>query len=477
MALIKFENEDKLFIKFFLLDSSVNLNTWGVTRSAMIKGLKTFIGKPFVITPDYGHPNASSGDDLLIQQEKYRVGDIIDVGIDAKSDKAYGVAEITDPQAKDIIKNGVINFVSPSIVFNDYANVTDKDGNSIITEFEGAHVAGVAEPAYGIDKAEIKGKCIGSKESCDLTLQKVEAKVSDCGNYLTVKNGKYGNIDQESLQNITKIKLMKKKGMKKSEILSEMDKHKKKTKKTQKELDEDYEVQMQSFSKDRKGVTEEEYKKKTDKYTSNKPKKSKKINNMTQKKSQEEKEDEEADETPEEDRVKRGQSLEEQLKDKEETDIMKSEEEKDEEDATEDEDEKEATHKKGEDKEDEEAEDEDKLDLTNKQKEFLRDSKLAKQVRVLRAELKAMKSKIRRAEIEPIIQDILDAKSLVGKIDARSEYRKLSKLDISTLRELQAHYDTIKEAKTTPRYVVRNASLDSSDKSADNLLLSMRGDF
>ena len=125
----------------------------------------------------------------------------------------------------------------------------------------------------------------------------------------------------------------------------------------------------------------------------------------------------------------------------------------------------------------EDAEDEDKLDLTDKQKEFLRDSKLAKQVRVLRAELKAMKSKIRRAEIEPIIQDILDAKSLVGKIDARSEYRKLSKLDISTLRELQAHYDTIKEAKTTPRYVVRNASLDSSDKSADNLLLSMRGDF
>ena len=43
MALIKFENEDKLFIKFFLLDSSVNLNTWGVTRKAMLNGLKSFI--------------------------------------------------------------------------------------------------------------------------------------------------------------------------------------------------------------------------------------------------------------------------------------------------------------------------------------------------------------------------------------------------------------------------------------------------
>ena len=190
MALIKFENEDKLFIKFFLLDASINLNTWGVTRQAMLKGLKTFIGKPFVLTPDYGHPTASSGDDLLIQQEKYRVGDIIDVGIDTKSDKAYGVAEITNQQAKDIIKNGDVNFVSPSIVFNDGSEVADRDGNSIITEFEGAHVAGVAEPAYGIDKAEIKGKCIGSKESCDLTLQKVEASVSECGNYLRIKRTK-----------------------------------------------------------------------------------------------------------------------------------------------------------------------------------------------------------------------------------------------------------------------------------------------
>ena len=450
MALIKFENEDKLFIKFFLLDATVNLNTWGVTRQAMLKGLKTFIGKPFVLTADYGHPNASSGDDLLIQQEKYRVGDIIDVGIDTKTDKAYGVAEITSPEAKDIIKNGDVNFVSPSIVFNDEANVADKDGNSIITEFEGAHVAGVAEPAYGIDKAEIKGKCIGSKDSCNLTLQKVEAKVSECGNYLSVKRAK----------------------------------------KTQKELDEDYEVQMQSFSKnkeahewgephkhphevtDREGVTEEKYEKITDEYTSNKQKKSKKTNNMT-KKSEDERKDEEADETPEEDKVKRGESLDEQYKDKEETDIMKSEEEKDEKDATDEKEDEEAEDEKDE----KEADDSDKLDLTDKQKKFLKDSKLAKEVKVLRAELKALRSKIRKADIDPIIQDILDAKQLVGKVDARAEYRKLSKLDINTLRELQAHYDTIKEAKTQPRYVVKNASIISSDKTGDNLLLSMRGDF
>ena len=454
MALIKFENEDKLFIKFFLLDASVNLNTWGVTRQAMLKGLKSFIGKPFVLTEDYGHPNASNGDDLLVQQEKYRVGDIIEVGVESRSGKAWGLAEITDSNAKDILKNGDVNFVSPSIVFNDSANVADRDGNSIITEFEGAHVAGVAEPAYGIDKAEIKGKCIGSKESCDLTLQKVEAKISECGNYLRVKRTKKVRNKKEA-QDID-ITMPRKR---KDPVKTNTNKGK-----TQKELDEDYEVQMQSFEKD--SVTEEEYKK----YTSNKDKKSKKNNNMT-KKFEEEKKDEEAE--SEDDEVKRGESLDDQYKDKEETDIMKSEEDKDEKDATDEKEDEEAEDEKDE----KEADDSDKLDLTDKQKKFLKDSKLAKEVKVLRAELKALRSKIRKADIDPIIQDILDAKKLVGKVDARAEYRKLSKLDINTLRELQAHYDTIKEAKTQPRYVVKNASLDSSDKTGDSLLLSMRGDF
>ena len=237
MALIKFENEDKLFIKFFLLDASVNLNTWGVTRQAMLKGLKSFIGKPFVLTEDYGHPNASNGDDLLVQQEKYRVGDIIEVGVESRSGKAWGLAEITDSNAKDILKNGDVNFVSPSIVFNDSANVADRDGNSIITEFEGAHVAGVAEPAYGVDKAEIKGKCIGSKESCDLTLQKVEAKISECGNYLRVKRIKKARNKKEA-QDID-ITMPRKR---KDPVKTNTNKGK-----TQKELDEDYEVQMQSF--------------------------------------------------------------------------------------------------------------------------------------------------------------------------------------------------------------------------------------
>ena len=185
-GLVEFENQDKYFIKFFLLDASLNLNRWGVTERSLKAGLDTFIGKPFVLTPDFDHPNALDGDDLLVQQEKYRVGNIITVGIEERSGKAWGVAEITDERAKDILKNGEVNFVSPSIVFNE-TNEIDVNGNAIIDSFEGAHVAGVGEPAYTIQKAQIKGRCAGDKETCIPQLQKVQASRTTCGKYTVVE--------------------------------------------------------------------------------------------------------------------------------------------------------------------------------------------------------------------------------------------------------------------------------------------------
>ena len=273
-----------------------------MTEKSLRDGLDSFIGKPFVLTADFDHPNAENGDDLMIQQEKYRVGNIIMVGIEERSGKAYGVAEITNKEAIDVLKGGDVNFVSPSIVF-EHSDETDINGNAIINSWEGAHVAGVAEPAYTIEKAQIKGKCSGDKETCLNTLNKVEASRSACGKYTIVKtantriignasqcvencikekreHGKEineqalaicysecgeadGNIDQESLENITKIDLLKKKknAQDDSDVTS---KNKKKitmpkkasifvkSKKTKeqhlKEL-EDYELQMQSFNK------------------------------------------------------------------------------------------------------------------------------------------------------------------------------------------------------------------------------------
>ena len=123
----------------------------------------------------------------------------------------------------------------------------------------------------------------------------------------------------------------------------------------------------------------------------------------------------------------------------------------------------------------EDAEDEDKLDLTDKQKEFLRDSRLAKQVATLKAELKAMKAQIRTARLDPIINSILEAKSKLGKINADAEYAKLIRLDSATLHDLKANYDQLADSQNQPRYQVKYASVNST--SGDELLKTMRGDL
>ena len=139
-------------------------------------------------------------------------------------------------------------------------------------------------------------------------------------------------------------------------------------------------------------------------------------------------------------------------------------EEKKDEEATEDEDK-------------EDAEDEDKLALTDKQKEFLRDSRLAKQVAILKAEVKTLKAHIRQAKVEPIIDSILEAKSKLGKVNAEAEYAKLIKLDSSTLKSLKADYDQLSDSQNQPRYQVKYASVSSSDKTGDDVLRSIRGDL
>ncbi len=171
------QEEDRLFVKFFLLDDRSNLNDWGVTMQAMKNNIASFIGKPFVLRADFDHPQASSGEELLIVQEADRVGTISKVGIEQNTGKGWGIAEITDPNAREIFSNGEVSFVSPSIVFQDM-DLVFENGFEKVSSFEGAHVAGVKEPAYGMQRAQIKGKCSGSEETCDHQLMKVQASIT-----------------------------------------------------------------------------------------------------------------------------------------------------------------------------------------------------------------------------------------------------------------------------------------------------------
>ena len=54
--LASFTDNGRLYLKAFLLDSTVSLNDWGVTVASLKKNINTFIGKPLVLTEDYSHP-------------------------------------------------------------------------------------------------------------------------------------------------------------------------------------------------------------------------------------------------------------------------------------------------------------------------------------------------------------------------------------------------------------------------------------
>ena len=193
------EEGNRFFIKTFLVDSSINANKWAVVEQALKENISSFIGKPIVLTPNFDHPQAKDGDALLEEQEKFRIGTILQIGIEELSGKGWALAEITDQRAIEIISQQGINFVSPSIVFGE-DDLIIQDGVEVVTKFEGAHIALVKDPAYGIQKAQIKGQCRGSPLTCLSQLQKVQASVekSPCGNYLIVKQGSTERILQAS---------------------------------------------------------------------------------------------------------------------------------------------------------------------------------------------------------------------------------------------------------------------------------------
>jgi hypothetical protein len=479
MALIEFENEDKYFVKFFLLDATLNLNNWGVTQKSLEANLESFIGKPFVLTPEFNHPSATDGDNLLVEQEKFRVGDIIKVGIEPRTGKAYGVAEITNENAKDILKNGEVSFVSPSIVFNNNDEL-DIHGNAIIESWEGAHVAAVKEPAYTVNKAQIKGKCAGSEGSCMTSLSKVEASLK---NYEKATcNCKEAGHPEDNLPNVKskgkdpndkpKNKKKNNKGIPqkrfkkvvdfiddfvtKNDELPEVDHIA-----TELNVPEDQAEHIRkSYSGIVMEVTTKNKKKiimpKKTENSSHKLKKSKNANNMKSKYAEEKDKDEAENE---EEHVK--------------AEDMSNPEEK-----RFDEEMKKGRKAEDEDKDDEEAEDENKLDLTDRQEEFLKDKKessLRAEIKVLKSELRAMKANFRKAQIEPVIDSILEAKSKLGKINAEAEYNKLIRLDNETLASLKADYEKLSENISTPRFEVKYASVDS--KAGDEILKRIRGGF
>src|SRR5579863_8981919 len=77
------------FFKKFLINDKFNLNNWRVTWEAIQKDIWGFVGLPVVLTPEIDHPPVED-------QEDYRIGDIIDVGLDEINHLAWEVVHVLD---------------------------------------------------------------------------------------------------------------------------------------------------------------------------------------------------------------------------------------------------------------------------------------------------------------------------------------------------------------------------------------------
>ncbi len=176
-----FEKDSKLFIKFFLLDASVNVNKFGVVWEAVKQFSGNFVGKPFIIMPNFGHPHPADAEMMFEAQAPYKKGTITEVGFDEPNRRAWAVAEITDPEAMQLIQDGKIRFVSPSILAAHDEIMRDAGNNVWILKFEAAHVAGVKNPAYGTT-AQIKGACAcngGNCDSCKKEMRMIQSSVDE----------------------------------------------------------------------------------------------------------------------------------------------------------------------------------------------------------------------------------------------------------------------------------------------------------
>lgn len=194
------DKKGKLFVKTFLIDSSINRAKWRIEKDYIPKHIDKFVGRPYILTPDRYHPSydgiVANYDDiqgtighLLQAQEKYRIGTIRKVEqLSSADDSSVSQAssptwaayvEITDPTAIAAFKAGHIPaYVSPAIL-----RLNKNEPVEVTTDYEPLHLAAVDYPAYGVHKATVKGSCEGDLIVCSKQLAQaaVTLPVEDCG--------------------------------------------------------------------------------------------------------------------------------------------------------------------------------------------------------------------------------------------------------------------------------------------------------
>ena len=174
--LSNYKGKEGFFIKKFLINDKFNVNKWKVTWEAILLDAKGFIGQPIVMTPSWDHPPSRI-------QEDYRIGEIIDIGLDEINHTVWQVSHITDENAIAMIREGKAKYGSATVLVKSMATTEIKYRGTpmeetILHRFTAAHDCMVQEPAYGKEVDKITAVCDGSGEGCGLKLLEVSAVVN-----------------------------------------------------------------------------------------------------------------------------------------------------------------------------------------------------------------------------------------------------------------------------------------------------------
>jgi ppGpp synthetase/RelA/SpoT-type nucleotidyltranferase len=171
----KYKGRSGFFMKKFLIGAEYNMNQWRTPWHAIKKDVWGFEGKPVVLTPARDHPRVH-------EQDNFKIGEIVEVGLDETKQIAWQISQITDKRAQRLIREKKVRFGSPTVL--KYSDATTQemklgDGRvqTTLNRFIPAHDAIVGEPAYGKQVDYIPAICDGTGKGCALKLQEVSAAV------------------------------------------------------------------------------------------------------------------------------------------------------------------------------------------------------------------------------------------------------------------------------------------------------------
>lgn len=170
-----YKGRDGKFIKGFLLNTKRNKNGWKVDWEGILKYASDFINHPGIRFFNGGTPDHTDGKtyrENMVNQEEFRVVNIVDVIPDPLTETLSYVGEILDEDFEKEWEAGKIDKTSPAIWPEDLEQVgTMENGAPMLDVYKwrALHQAYIDEPAYGDDAFTIS-TCDGDGEACKIRL-------------------------------------------------------------------------------------------------------------------------------------------------------------------------------------------------------------------------------------------------------------------------------------------------------------------